>query len=131
MHVNIIMLHGDIHKSGVKATLAKILLSGKYCVWKFKILWYDYVILKQPPNILKYKNPLECSWNEVSIYICLQSKYICLLGEWVKIQYLWGMLKNIYCVLVENDSLKHVYSFYFSCRKVFERKKNTAYAIIT
>ena len=74
---------------------------------------------------------MQLKWG-INIYLLAkQSKYICLLGEWVKIQYLWWMLKNIYCVLVENDSLKHVYSFYFSCRKVFEREKNTAYAIIT
>ena len=32
LHVNIIMLHGDIHKSGVKATLAKIFIWKILCL---------------------------------------------------------------------------------------------------
>ena len=59
-------------------------LSGKYCVWKLK---KDFnlslnVILKQISLILK-RFPLECSYNGVSIHICLQANNISYwLNEW-------------------------------------------------
>ena len=56
----------------------------------------------------------EIQLNWMSIYICF-----CSLSEWVK--YLFWMLTNIYCVIDETESWKHLYMIHLSSTWVLER----------
>ena len=98
-------------------------LSGKYCVWKLK---KDFnlslnVILKQISLILK-RFPLECSYNGVSLHICLQANKYFILTEWVKIQNLSWML-NI--AFQKKKTPENTIILFIFMNKFWRREKKT------